>query len=273
MAAASPWITFPSLSPPAKRLMEDASHTLSLELSSSLLPSRTPSDVQSFQNPQGNGKGSVILRSGTPDSKIDFVLGSWLHCNLPFGPLNIATLVAMVNTETDAPHFMLEFIQTGANSLVLVLDLLPRKDVVLDPEYLKRFYEDTQLETIKQELVKASQAQRYEPPTLYIRCVSSPTAIFHKFSGQLQANEPVEGSLDKIVEELVYPAAKDVIQVWLEGLRTRGRKLLDGEAGTMLERDKVIKSKMVEVDLSSNMPKLFGQDIADRVVEAFRRGE
>lgn len=266
----SPWVSFPFLSSAGKCLMEEIGITIEKALSSSLQPSRTPPDVRSFKNAQGNGEGSITIRSGTPGSKIDFVLGSWLHCNLPFGSLNIATLIGMINEETDAPHLLFEFIQTGADSLVLVLDLLPRKDLVLHPEYLKRFYEDTALETVKKELERASQAQRYEPPTLYIRCVTSPTAIMYKLNGQ---TEPVERGLDRIIEDAVYPAAKQVVKVWLEGLANTGRKAPDEETQALLERDVMIKTKGVEVDLSSNMPRLFGQEIADRVVEAFRRGE
>eukprot|EP00250_Pteridium_aquilinum_P006369 c16312_g1_i1 orf=65-1108(+) len=264
------WVSFPFLSTSGKRLMEEIAEIIDSELARSLNASHTPSDVRHFRNTQGNGEGSVTLRSGKPGSPIDFVLGSWLHCILPFGALNIATLIGMSNLETDAPHLLFEFIQTGANSLVLVLDLLPRKDLVLDTEYLTRFYEGTTLESIKQELQKASGAQRYEPPTLYIRCLTSPTCIMYKFEG---TSELGEGSLDQIIESAVSPAAKSVVKVWLEGVLKLGRKVPDADAQLLLGRDTMIKTKGVEVDLSSNMPRLFGQEIADRVVQAFRQGE
>ncbi|MCO5611083.1 hypothetical protein L7F22_065333 [Adiantum nelumboides] len=176
----------------------------------------------------------------------------------------------MSSLATDAPHLLFEFIQTGSNSLVVVLDLLPRKDLVIDTEYLNQFYEGTALESIKQELQKTPGAQRYEPPTLYIRCLTSPTCIMCKFEGTVEQGQ---GSLDQMVQDAVSSAAKNVVKIWLEGVLKTGKKVPDSEAQLILGRDTMIKTKGVEVDLSSNMPRLFGQEIADRVVEAFRRGE
>jgi red chlorophyll catabolite reductase len=179
-------------------------------------------------------------------------------------------MVAMMNSKIDSPHLLFEFIQTNANSLVLVLDLLPRKDLVSDLEYLKRFYEDTPLESIKQELQKSPYAQRYEPPTLYIRCVTSPTSILYKFECPADAEDV---SLDQIIEDVVAPAAHKVVDLWLHGVLALGKELPDEEVEVIVKRDRMIKTKGVEVDLSSNMPRLFGPEITDNVIAAFRKGE
>lgn len=114
--------------------------------------------------------------------QIDFVLGSWLNCTLPFGTLNIATLIAMLGAEADSPHLLCEFIQSGPESLVLVLDLLPRKDLVLEPEYLARFYETSKLESVRQTFEKHPQTQPYLTTAMYVRSVVSPTALLYKVS-------------------------------------------------------------------------------------------
>ena len=199
--------------------------------------------------------------------QIDFVLGSWLNCNLPFGALNIATLIAMLGPEADSPHLLFEFIQSGPNSLVLVLDLLPRKDLVLDSDYLARFYEKSELETIRQTFEKHPQTQPYLTSALYVRSVVSPTALLYKVTG-----DGVEGGLDAVVDELVYPAATQVFQIWLNAYKNLGHAMDSATIAYMKNRDEQIKTKGVEVDLSANMPRLFGQEIADRVVAAFRKG-
>jgi red chlorophyll catabolite reductase len=182
--------------------------------------------------------------------------------------LNIATLIAMLNAEADSPHLLFEFIQSGPSNLVLVLDLLPRKDLVLEPEYLQRFYESTGLENIKQEFEKSPQAQPYLSTALYIRSVVSPTALLYKLSG-----EGAEGGLDAVITQLVHPAAKNVFNTWLNAFRHLGHKLNDNEKLHVMKRDKQIKTKGVEVDLSGNMPQLFGQEVTDRVLKAFQKGE
>ncbi|KAH7438854.1 hypothetical protein KP509_04G033800 [Ceratopteris richardii] len=176
----------------------------------------------------------------------------------------------MNSLETDAPHLLFEFIQLGPNSLVVFLDLLPRKNLVFDGEYLKRFYEDTALESIRQELQKSPGAQRYDPPTLYFRCLLSPTCIMYKVEG---SSEQGQNSLDQIIENSVSPAAKGVVNIWLESVFKLGKKVHDADAEILLGLDTVIKTKGVEADLSANMPRLFGQELADRVVQAIQRGE
>jgi red chlorophyll catabolite reductase len=103
-------------------------------------------------------------------------LGSWLHCKLPTGgALNITSLSAYLNPSTDAPNFMIELIQSSPTSLVFILDLPPRKDPVLSPDYLQTFYENTQLDTHRQMLAKLPEVQPYVSSSLYLRSVLSPT--------------------------------------------------------------------------------------------------
>lgn len=259
------WVEFPKLSPAGKRLMKTVAETMNRELGELLLPSQTAPDVRSFQS--GNGAGSVTLRAGREGSKIDFVLGSWLNCALPFGELNIATLIAMLGPEADSPHLLFEFIQNGPGSLVLVLDLLPRQDLVSNPDYLTRYYENSPLETIRQRFEKHPHTQPYLTSALYVRSVVSPTALLYKVSG-----DGAEGGLDGVITELVQPAAAEVVETWVECYRNLGQALEGDAIAAVSKRDELIKSKGVEVDLSANMPRLFGQEIADRVVAAFRKG-
>jgi len=257
------WVEFPKLSPAGKKVMDTVANLMDQGIGEALRPSQTAEDVRSFKG--ANGEGSVTIRAGQEGSKIDFVLGSWLNCALPFGELNIATLIAMLGPEADSPHLLFEFIQSGSDALVLVLDLLPRKDLVLDPEYLARFYENSKLESIRQTFEAHPNAQPYLSSALYVRSVVSPTALLYKVSGG-------DGGLDAVIGELVQPAATSLFQTWLEGYKTVGQAMDSDAMAYMKKRDELIKAKGVEVDLSSNMPRLFGQEVADRVVAAFRKG-
>ncbi|GLJ12486.1 hypothetical protein SUGI_0191940 [Cryptomeria japonica] len=269
---ADKWVQFPHLCDSGRRLMEEVASMIETQLDSQLNPCCTPADVRSFKNADVDSEGSVNIKSGAQGSKIDFVLGSWLHCKTPFGVLNIATIIGMVNPQTDAPHLLFEFIQSGQSSLVLVLDLLPRKDLVLDPDYLKWFYEDTKLDAPREALYKAQQAQPYVSSSLYVRSIVSPTAILVKINSELQSTAGTADGMEKIINDVVEPAAKEVVRIWLDAILTRGRPVDDFEKDLLLKRDNMIKTKGVEVDLSSNMPRLFGQDVTDRVVAAFRKG-
>lgn len=270
----SSWLHFPFLSEAAGRLMGNIADTIDEELGPLLCASRTPPDVTLFRNSKQTAEGSVVLRAGKDKGQVSFVLGSWLHCKLTAGTLDIATIIVMLGPEIDAPHFMFEFIQNDNNSVVLLLDLLPRKDVVLDPDYLKRYYEDTGLEKLRKGLEKIPQSKVYVPSSLYVRSVVSPTALLYKFKSLQQStsgNANLE-DLDILVKEIVHPTAKEVLFKWLDVFRNKGRKVGGEESRKLMERDIQIKEKGVEIDLSSNMPRLFGHEITSRVIQAYRKG-
>jgi red chlorophyll catabolite reductase len=201
-------------------------------------------------------------------------MGSWLRYDLPFGSLKMATLFIMVSPETDAPHFLFEFIENGTASLVILVDLVPRKDVVLDPDYLRRFYERKDLETVRRSIEKAPQSETYTCSSLYVRSVVSPTAILCKIHDRAPSGRRGEAALSTPMRDSVLPTVRKVFMAWSEAFRNGGKEIMDDvDRRVMAKRDAQIKRHGIEVDLSSNLPKLFGQKITDRIVAAFRNGQ
>ncbi|KAL3685353.1 hypothetical protein R1sor_003375 [Riccia sorocarpa] len=255
---------FPFLSNAGRKVMTNVSTILEKELSPLLQHSKIPDDVRHFKSEDGTAEGSVVIRAGKDSSQIDFVLESWLHATLPFGTLDIATFAVMLGPETDSPHFLFEFIQSGP-SLVVVLDHLPRKDLVLDTDYRQRFYEAPGLDEIRKRFEEAPNSKPYISSVLFIRSVVSPTAVLYKLNAGTQVDG---GGLEEQIETVVYPGSQKMIEAWIESFLTRGSSVSNVE--DTLRRDKKIKTFAIEVDLAANLPRLFGQSIADRIVEAFR---
>ncbi|KAL2635881.1 hypothetical protein R1flu_007360 [Riccia fluitans] len=273
-AASNEWIQFPCFSEAGQMLMEEMAQALENELGELLYASKTPSNVTRFISPKGNAEGSLILRAGRHRSKVDFVMGSWLRYDLPFATLKVATLMIMASSESDAPHFLFEFIENGSSSLVILLDLLPRKDVVLEPEYLKRFYEKSELESIRKSIERVPQSQSYNCTSLYVRSVVSPTAILTKIHDWLPSGQRGEEALAYTVENIVLPTARKVFDTWLDAFRNGSKEIMDDiDRRTMAKRDAQLKRHGIEVDLSANLPKLFGQRITDRVIAAYRNAQ
>lgn len=253
---------FPYVSAPHKDLMVDLVSTVETRLDSFLNPCSLPPDVQSYQNETGTAHAAIHLRSGVQSSLIDFMLGSWLHCELPSGgALNITSLSAYLNSSTDAPNLLVELIQSSPTSMVLILDLPPRKDLVLNPDYLKTFYEDTQLDQHRQHLEKLSEVRPYFSSSLYIRSVVSPTAILVRIETE---------QLEEMIQTHVTPIAKQVLKTWLDICAFGERTVGETEKAYLKKRDEMSKSKTIEIDLGSNLPRLFGQETANRVLEALR---
>lgn len=260
---------FPYAAAPIRDLMMELVSTVENRLESQLLPCTLPSDVEYYQNQSGTSHGSLFSRSGAPPSPIDHVLGSWLHSELlNGGALNITSLICYMNDSTDAPQLVIEFIQTSPSSLVLILDLAPRKDLVINPEYLKTFYEDTELEKQQQLLYKIPEIQPYFSPSLYVRCVFSPTAALVRIDTTESGGEK---RLEEILRDNVSVAAKQALGIWLE-LCACGEKgdIGDEVRAYLKKRDHMFKNKTIEIDLGSSLPRLFGQEIADRVLGVLR---
>ncbi|XP_057811320.1 red chlorophyll catabolite reductase isoform X2 [Salvia miltiorrhiza] len=262
------FMEFPYASAPTKKLMVELFSSVEEQLGSSLHPSCTLApDVQYFGNPTDTAHASLHIRSGLPSSQIDFVLGSWIHCQLPSGgALNITSLSAYLTPSTDAPHFLLELIQSSPTSLVLILDLTPRKDLILYPDYLNRYYEDTQLDRHRQRLQMLPEVRPYISPSLYIRAVVSPTAIVVTIDTGATESKTIE----QIIEDDVSPIAKDLLRFWIESCACCGRDVDASERAYLAQRDRIIKKTTIDVDLSSSFPRLFGQEIADRAVNALK---
>ncbi|CAA7401608.1 unnamed protein product [Spirodela intermedia] len=262
-----PAMDFPYLSPAHRDLMLDLLSDTESRLGPHLLPSSVPPDVLSFQSDSGNCKGSLDIRHGADGSKVDLILQSWLHCELPFGVLDITTLFAYLRPESDAPHLLVEFIQNGPDSLVLFIDLLPRRDLVLHADYLDHFYQQSSLEKTRQGLESAAEVAPYRSSSLYIRSVLSPTAIAVGINCGAEGARPLE----ELMRELVAGAAKEVIGVWLDRCALAEREVTEGDRTGLVARDDLIKRKTVEIDLSANLPRLFGQQVASRVVGAIQK--
>ncbi|XP_052205840.1 red chlorophyll catabolite reductase isoform X2 [Diospyros lotus] len=256
------FVDFPYLSAPYKDMMAALVSTVESRLGSYLLPCTLPPDVQYFHNQSNTARACLHIRSGIESSPIDFILGSWLHCELPSGALNIMSLSAYLAPSTDAPNFLMEVVQSSPTSLVLILDLPPRKDLVLHSDYLQSFYEEPQLDRHQQLLEQIPEVQPYYSSSLFLRSVVSPTAMVVRAATEAGRVERME----EIVRDHVSPVAKQVLAFWLDQCAFGEREVGENERADLAKRDLVIRKKYIEIDMATNLPRLFGQEVADRVL-------
>ena len=200
--------------------------------------------------------------------QIDFVLASWLHLELPTGgALDITNIAGYLKSSTDVPHFQFELVKCSPTFLILFLDLIPRKDIVFSPDYLKTYYEDTQLEKFRQRLDQLPEVQAYFSSSLYFRRVVSPTGIVVSIKCEDGAGPE---RVEEIIREHVRPISNDIMRIWIDMCVGVGVEVGETERAVLEKRDSLIKSKAIEMDLSSSMPKQFGQEVADRVLRVIK---
>lgn len=260
---------FPYLTDPHRDTMVDLISAMENRLGSHhLLPSSVPPDVEHYQNESGTSQGTLHIRCGIDSSPIDFVLASWLHLEQPTGgALDITNIAGYLKSSTDVPHFQFELVKCSPTFLILFLDLIPRKDIVFSPDYLKTYYEDTQLEKFRQRLDQLPEVQPYFSSSLYFRRVVSPTGIVVSIKCEDGAGPE---RVEEIIREHVRPISNDIMRIWIDMCVGEGVEVGETERAVLEKRDSLIKSKAIEMDLSSSMPKQFGQEVADRVLRVIK---
>lgn len=70
---------------------------------------------------------------------------------------------------------------------------------------------------------------------------------------------------EEIIREHVSPVAHDVMEVWFEKYFSGGTVGVT-ERAELEKRDLLIKTRAIEMDLSSSLPLQFGQEVANRVL-------
>ncbi|KAG6605236.1 Red chlorophyll catabolite reductase, chloroplastic, partial [Cucurbita argyrosperma subsp. sororia] len=259
---------FPHLTAAHRDLMVDLIQAVDDGVGEHLLPSTVPSDVEYYQNQTGTSQGTLLIRSALPPSPIDFMIASWLHLKQPHGgAFNITNIAGYLKTTNDIPHFQFELVQCSPTFLIFFLDLIPRVDIILRPDYLTTFYEETELEKYRRRLDAVSEVSPYFSSSLFFRKVVSSTGILVS----VKCEESESGRVEKIIREEIGPISKEVLRIWMELCSNGGREIEDGNERSLLEkRDLMIKKKAIEMDLSKTMPLQFGEEVAERVLRVIR---
>uniref|UniRef100_A0A0A9H8M8 Red chlorophyll catabolite reductase n=1 Tax=Arundo donax TaxID=35708 RepID=A0A0A9H8M8_ARUDO len=232
-----------------------------------LLPSAVPADVAEFRNGAGNAVGSLDVRRGAPGSSIDFMLQSSLHCKVPNGAIDITSILIFLNTLTDAPHFLVELIQGSPTLIVVLLDLLPRKDLALHPDYLQKYYENTQMDKQRGKIEELPQTRPYRSPSLFVRSAFSPTAVLVS----IDCGQGGENAMEEIVRGQLATVAKEVLRIWLDCCADSTVEMDEMERNCLVKRDQIVRSKSIEVDLTANLPRMFDPNVSNRVIEEIRK--
>lgn len=180
--------------------------------------------------------------------------------------------MCMLNTNTDAPHFLLEIIQNSSTSAVVLVDLLPRRDLVLHPGYLKQFYEDTQLDLRRQKVEKLSVVQPYVSPLLSLRTIFSPSAVLLKLNCETKFIDGKSCRLEELIDQHLGNVVKEIMDIWLKQCASLQETRVDeNERNYILMRDNMMRNIGIDNDLRTNLPRLFDSATADRVLAALEK--
>ncbi|KAF7087560.1 hypothetical protein CFC21_090740 [Triticum aestivum] len=195
------------------------------------------------------------------------MLHSSLHCKVPNGAIDITLVLIFLNALTDAPHYLMEFIQGTPTPMVVILDLLPREDLALHPEYLHKYYEHTHLDNQREKIEELPQTRPYRSSSLFVRSACSPTAV----SVTINCGQGGEGTMEEIVCGQLASVVKEVLRIWLHTCAGDTSEMEEAEREIMIKRDQAVRLKSIEVDLTANLPRMFGPDVSGHIIAEIRK--
>ncbi|KAF7815993.1 red chlorophyll catabolite reductase, chloroplastic [Senna tora] len=262
------FLEYPFASEAHKKVMVDLVLDLENGLQNHLLPSTLPPLLQYYTNHSGSVQASFRVRQGLTESPIDLIWGSWVHYEPPNGTcLEITSFTVYLNSSNDAPHFVIDLIRHSPTMLVVILDLLPRKDLTLHPQYLKTFYEDTQLDIHRQAFEKLAEAEPYVSPSLYMRTTVSPTAILFRIETEGRGGEE---RLEEIIRSHLDPISKQVLKTWFENCVNYSGERDEEERECVRRRDQICRRKNLDIDLAPSFVQLFGEEDGNRMMACLK---
>ncbi|KAL1144200.1 hypothetical protein V6Z11_A11G213900 [Gossypium hirsutum] len=79
------------------------------------------------------------------------------------------------------------------------------------------------------------------------------------------------GRMEEIIKDHIDPVVKEALGIWLDQCACGNRNVDEAEKAYLEKRDGLVRNKTIEIDIGSSFPRLFGPDVANRILEAYGR--
>ena len=193
--------------------------------------------------------GQVQCFSGP---EIDWMVYSWM-ADPKNGFANLHLTISPA-AHVDLPGFGLAFANFGARPWGFI-DLFPRRDIATNREYYFKYYEPLNQGWI--DLRRSNpKLDWFTSPMAYIRAVTSPIAFCYS------------GPMEQDTTDIIIKTGQDRMNDWL-GFWDDVPLVPSDERQALFDHTVAIRRTVAELDPANHIAvRLFGQDIADRLVEA-----
>jgi len=194
----------------------------------------------------GNAKGYLAAYAGP---EIDWLIHS--HVGNPKSSFTNMHLTISLGAHIDAPHF--GFALGTIPDIFWYVDALPRREMILDPEYVDRYWYGEANDDFFS-LIGKEGFSTFVSQDVYTRVALSPTAVCYS----------VEPGAESI--QTIRMVGFKALDRWLSWVDEAGPVPEEGRAA-LAERDEFIRRTICERDPANIVAeKLFGKELTDHLV-------
>lgn len=216
-----------------------------------LHPNESTQDLQQYSSINGSAQGSLNTFSG---SEIDWLVhGRLRDAQTGFSNMH---LTVWLGSQIRVPHLAFAF--GTMPFLFFYMDYIPRSDLLVDLNYLDRYYEP-----VNQTFLTLQSDSRFKPfvsKTLYMRQAQSHTSLCYTCP-----------TTDETLA-LVSTVSHEMIDRWLIWV-DQAEPVPDTDWAALAQRDLTIRRTIAERDPDNAIAlRLFGAEMTDKLVRALWGG-
>ncbi|BAY29572.1 red chlorophyll catabolite reductase [Nostoc carneum NIES-2107] len=210
-------------------------------------------DLQAYSSLDSNIQGSLTAFSG---GGIDWLVHSRMANTekLNFGVMRLTT---WLESHIQVPHLVFEFAVTPKP--FFYIDYIPRTELLINPEYLERYYEPVNQTFLK--LQADPRLTLFTSKSVYIRLFQSPISLCYTAS-------PTEDSI-----ELIRAIAHEMLDRWLVWVE-EAEPVPENAREDLANRDLWLRRSSAERDPDNQIAvRLLGAELTDKLVRSLWGGD
>ncbi|GBG85245.1 hypothetical protein CBR_g39811 [Chara braunii] len=234
---------------------------------------KAPPELTYMSNPDNLARGSFVLRNGDGDEVHAMVEGA-IRMVRDGKSIGTSFFSLWMGPSTDAPHIMFEWFMSEKRVFFL-MDLKPRRDLVLHVDYLDEVYMNSGLEELRNRCDKDERMKKYHLTRLYAQHSFSPSYLAYTVAlsddpiNKDEGGEEDGGPMPRALREVVRPIALECLDIWLSLRRSRANNVSSSsDRESLARRDYVHRAETIRRE--EGLERTFGVELASKLKDAIK---
>ena len=217
-----------------------------------LQPDPSTAELQPYEAIDGSGAGGSLSTWAGPE--IDWLVYSWVgNPKLSFSNMH---LTVSLSSKFDAPHLGLAL--GTAPDIFMYMDFMPRKDLVANPEYMDKYYQELNEEHLR--LQDDPGLTSFISRSLYMRVTQTAASLCFTAPDNEKNMTTVRETVGKLVDQWLVNVEKSAI-------------IPEPDRPAQAARDEFVRREIAVRDpMNAMVERMYGKELTARLVDALWGG-